>query len=75
MMEGDDMWADMDDFWDNDISDLMELSDAELVRVSAASRDKKIMSIRQQSLNGKLLSEKQRCCLAFWIDEHHPDFT
>lgn len=72
-MESDDIWADMDDFDQDSIPDLMEMSDAELVNLSAASRTPKIMSIRHQSLI-KNLSEKQRYCLAFWIDENHPDF-
>ena len=37
-MESDDIWADMDDFDQDSIPDLMEMSDAELVNLSAASR-------------------------------------
>ena len=69
-------WADNDDFWDDDdtITDLMQLSDAELAKQCAAARGEKIKSIRQQALEGRKLSEKQRYCLAFWIAEHNPEF-
>jgi hypothetical protein len=55
---------------EDEIAELMELDDAELIRMSSKSRTPKIMSIRRWGLEGKPLSTKQRYCLAFWIDAH-----
>lgn len=56
---------------DDIIGILMEYSDAELARYAEKADDEKIVSIREQALRGRVLSEKQRYCLAFWIESNY----
>ena len=69
MAEYYDELCDWPDEYGDTVEDLMGETDAELVARTAKARSPKIKSIRQQSIDGKALSEKQRLCLAFWIEE------
>jgi len=46
---------------------LFNLSDQELIKLTAGARTEKIKSIRRYS---RPLTDKQKWCLVFWIVEH-----
>lgn len=60
-----------DDEREDELEDLLSLSDAELVDLTDDAREDKIQSIRHYYWDHQRLSIKQRWCLIFWIHENN----
>ncbi len=69
-------WCDFD-YWDTDqpFDDDLEyfscLSDEELYKETSGARKDKLKSIRNYYKTHRYLSEKQRWCLIFWLNNRH----